>query len=262
MAIIINIDDKEYKVKDINKLSSYDFDDLNYMVKATGTTVYNFNKKILNILTDIPLDIIDKIPIENILELNFIDIITTGIKDEELKEKYLNQNLLVFDNLSMGDYIDLDFYLTRLDVAEELRKYYIVARLLDGEDKIDEKINDVRDNMNIGEIMSIYTSFLLWRDNMIKSHPSIFSIKEEEEEDIELGPDDEEPQFEADESKIQQWGWLGIVYSLTSPGGGELDILKVKPIMNLNFLETITFLEYKKDLNDEIARIQKHNNKK
>ena len=256
--IKIEIDNKIYRVKELHELNIDTFFELNEFVKKNHDNILYFNKELLKRLTHIPNHIIRIIPHDQLIKIDLTELILNGVKTTQLKKKYLGKEILDYNKITLGQYIDLDYWLTNENVDEPTRMANVVATVLllknKGDTTITEFGNIIKERLNVGDIVTIHNHFTEWRLNMVKNHTKVFGEPIDDDEEIELPVDAPEPDFSEDNSELERWGWLGIAYGLTDPVPSQIDITKTEEVLNMNFLEVLTFLSYQKDLNDELTK--------
>lgn len=154
----------------------------------------------------------------------------------------VNYRFIDLENLTFGEFIDIDTFLSQPLVKRQGELNFLMALLYR---EVDENNNLVKyDGTKVKErsekfkhlpvkyLRGSLNFFFSFRRHITKKYPLIFSSTEDP---VELA---DKPTFES------FWGWYSSLVYLS----GE-DILKVQEIAAKNLLEVLNFLTYMKDLN-------------
>ena len=251
--IKIQIGDKTYKTLKLNELSIKTYNIIINLINSEGDDVDKI-KLLLHYMANIPEDLLDMIDISSFTQINFEELLKIETHKEIIKPFYHINNtqykLPIFDELTFGEWIDLDYFITN-----ENHMINVLSRLL-----ISSNINltsiqilagEIETEMPVIEALTIFDAFTHWRLDLIKKNDALFQSKEDEEE-LEEG---DLPEEEEEEEKQEESTWMDIAYSLSGD-----DIIKVNSILDINIIEVFNWLNYQKEKNEKEIAMRKQNN--
>lgn len=180
------------------------------------------------------LDMDDILTISN--KISWLDsepnFIGTDI-DFHLKPKDLN-------TLFLGEFIDIEHY-----INEPIKNLHIVSAIYFKKIKLDEWENTIEEpyiydiqkrselflDLPITYILKYYKSYLMWRDNFLKTYENLFIENQNEEVDLQ-GYDLIEYQKEVLEEKVKsKWSWESILLGLSNGDVTKFDKLFKTPLI-------------------------------
>jgi hypothetical protein len=184
----------------------------------------NWNK-VIQITFNIPLEIVAQIPDDTKeLAISFIAAYIMQVRTDYVSNK---MNL---ENLTFGQYIDLDVYYSD-GLHQHLEKVINILFNIDEDDYINEYWGGV-----------LY--YIKWRQNFIKNYQNLFSIDDEQEMPT---------KSEAPNQVARSW-YNTAMYLI------EDDLLKLESLLNQPVVSVFNFMAYKKQKNlDELSRSRKQN---
>lgn len=179
------------------------------------------------------------------------------INDSESKEKIEEHKLIPFTHLSLGEFIDLESYISS-DFTQNIpkicsvlwreyeKKYHKIYEYDDYDTlNIDERSNYIKNNFYINDVMGHINSYLKFRENLFNSY-SIFNTSNEEEDIDFENLSKEERKIVLEELKKKEERrkngniWLDILYRLS-----DGDITKFDDILSINIFMVLNTLQMK-----------------
>lgn len=211
--------DKEYKMPDKFTISQF-----KQLIAFDTSLEMNWNK-VIQITFNIPLEIVAQIPDDTKeLAISFIAAYIMQVRTDYVSNK---MNL---ENLTFGQYIDLDVYYSD-GLHQHLEKVINILFNIDEDDYINEYWGGV-----------LY--YIKWRQNFIKNYQNLFSIDDEQEMPT---------KSEAPNQVARSW-YNTAMYLI------EDDLLKLESLLNQSVVSVFNFMAYKKQKNlDELSRSRKQN---
>jgi hypothetical protein len=239
MKKYIEINNKLYAIYDVDSLTIREFENLQNELKdeKDDTKIALIILKYLTNLKDWQLKSI--VPVS----LNFIDwteimkmsdVDTKNIKDEyELKDHTLK--LYNFDNIRLGNWIDIDYFMQEDDTMPlVLSLLFFKGQYTEETIKLLE--DDILDNLRIRDAFTIFKVFTDWRTKIFEDFSFLFKVVEPDEE----------------EEKKNVSNWSTIAYSLTNEDLTKLDNIHDRPIIEI--LNWMTFLKEKREEEKEAQK--------
>lgn len=211
--------DKEYKMPDKFTISQF-----KQLIAFDTRLEMNWNK-VIQITFNIPLEIVTQIPDDTKeLAISFIAAYIMQVRSDYVSNK---MNL---ENLTFGQYIDLDVYYSD-GLHHNLEKVINILFNIDEDDYINEYWGGV-----------LY--YIKWRQNFIKNYQNLFSIDDEQEMPT---------KSEAPNQVARSW-YNTAMYLIDD------DLLKLESLLNQSVVSVFNFMAYKKQKNlDELSRSRKQN---
>ena len=164
-----------------------------------------------------------------------------------------------FNTLTIGEYIDLDYFITN-NPYENIHK---IVAILTRKTKLNEwgttifepysfdfkeRYELIMNQCTLDEVYGIVISFIDWRQNFINTYQNIFqpNFADDYDDSEELSEEElqELKEIEEDETKNRKWGWERLLLSVANN-----EIIKSKEVLNLGLIYTFNLLSMKKDLN-------------
>jgi hypothetical protein len=166
-----------------------------------------------------------------------------------------------FNNLSNGEYIDLQYF-SKDNSLENLHKVLSIIyrkekvgewgeKVLEPYDVIDieERSEEILYNCMFHETYGIILEFNQWSNQFTESYKPLFEPEVEDDYDRD-DLDEEELQelaeIEAQEATMNKWGWERLILSLA-----DGDILKTEAALKMGLIHTFNLLSMKKELKIE-----------
>jgi len=204
MKYFIEINDEKYYIKKLSDLTIMEYNKIFTIIED------NDYVSLLYMLSDIPSEWMHYIPIEEITKIDWNNIINEPLNTPKIKKNYLGFDLLNLDEIKVGRYIDIDYYLTN-EFDDKLQTLF--ALMLLPEEYTDKELKKLIEKINtlsISDISPVINYITSWRKNKLKQYESLFNMVEDEyseDEDYEAEEEEEEVEEENDE-----YGWLGLCY--------------------------------------------------
>jgi hypothetical protein len=167
--------------------------------------------RLINIVTNAPIELLKEAPREP-LELGIVFIASIMNKREKVAVKD-------FDTLRLGEWIDLDVYLT-MGVDKTIKD---ILKVLEVEVE------------NAHQAQWIIDELVKWRSHVYKSYSALFGIDE-------YSKAEEEYQPTANEGMKSAKGWYKVLVELSND-----DPLKVGPVTELGYREAFNFMALRKE---------------
>jgi hypothetical protein len=160
------------------------------------------------------------------------------------KTKYGFQPQL--DDLTLGEYIDLDTYIGDWDNMEKAMNVLYRPVELNIKDKYTIKKYDVTNydtmlDMPMDAVISSIFFFLEFRSRVVENYHELFGQGTERS-------------LDAVSNFTTKWGWYNSIYGLA-----QGDITRFEDITNINFHECFMMLSYKKDKAEASSKRMKNN---
>ena len=239
MKYFINIANKKYRIQEIDRLSLKDYKYIEEIINSDDDII-EISKRLLKLLTAAPNKIIDSALDFDLMNITWNDIIK--IKETKLKSKYNMTNISFvpyeYHKLIFSRFVEIEQYL-----IDDNNLSLIIATIILNKDlteeKLDETMKIIDEDLRIADANAIIKDYLSWRKETFNTFEDLFALvdeKNKEDEDIKEDKDDE----------IEENNWLKIAYSLTND-----DITKIDEIFNKGIIEILNWLSYLKEKRDE-----------
>jgi hypothetical protein len=242
----ININNKIYTIKKIDELSLNEYNQIYSIIEN------NDYYSLFYMLTDIPSDLMNFISLKEIKKINWNEILKEPLKTSKIKNEYLGLKLINLNNISVGRYIDLDYFLTE---TEENKIQNILSLLILPEYDVDSlklMIDKINNNLSISEITPVINMFVNWRNNFLKNYHSLFNV--DDDDDVDVESDDENFEFDETQKTNNQNTWLSICYE----NAQEFYYINNKNIFESSIISLLNWLTWK----NEKIKTENENRKK
>ena len=223
--------------KSWSDVSLEQFIEINSIEKSLGNSHYN--AEIISILTDISIDEVDELDIDDLTELVAQFKWSNTQPSKQYKHEVLGMKIKPLSKLCLYEYIDLDYYfndnyLTNLDK---------ICAILYRQSKVNEW-GEMFLDLPITEVYGIVNEFLKFRENFLEVYKNLFGEAEDEltaEDKAAMDPD--EIKEVEKEVKNNKWSWEHMIYGLTNG-----DITKSEAVGSLPLTYVFNMLGMKKEL--------------
>ena len=238
--------------KQWSDISLEQFIEISDIEKSLGSSHYN--AEIISILTDVSIDEVDELDIDELTELVAQFKWSNTQPSKQYKHEVLGMKIKPLSKLCLFEYIDLDYYfndnyLTNLDK---------ICAILYRQSKVNEWGEVVLEtydydihlradkflDLPITEVYGIVNEFLKFRDNFLEVYKNLFGEAEDEltaEDKAAMDPD--EIKEVEKEVKNNKWSWEHMIYGLTNG-----DITKSEAVGSLPLTYVFNMLGMKKEL--------------
>ena len=229
------------------------------------STEDDYNVDVISAISDLTREEIENMDYkqyqEILLNLNFL---------KKLPSSKYSQSLLVnnkrldfigdFNNLSVGEFIDLEHYFSN-DYYQNLP--IILAILFRFKIKQDEWFPDkfeeygdyiyhrapLFNSININQVYGIIESYIKWRTDLFETYEGLFDSTVDEDEPYDEIPNQniiakaEAVKEEKKQKAIKKWGWYIFLLRLANN-----DITKLDDVVKVNLIQALNILSCKKEL--------------
>jgi len=220
----------------------------------TITEVFTREIEILAVLADVSSDELEDLDIEEvsalISEIKFVN----SEPSKHYKHQVDDYHIKPLDKLTIGEYIDLEFYFSK-DYNQHIGHIASIfyrqkstnqwgVTVYEPYDFSPRQRFELFEDYSINDIYGIVPEFIAFRENFMETYGNLFHDESEEDEE------DEKPTTSQESKDIQlkkselKWGWERLVYSLCNE-----DLTKFKEVLNLPLIMTFNMLAMKKELN-------------
>ena len=216
--------------------------------------VFSREIEILATLADINSEDIEDLDIEEVTvmlaDIKYINSEPSKNFKRQLNDYYYKP----LDKLTIGEYIDLEFYFSK-DYNKHIGH---IASILYRQKSTNEwgvtiyepyafsprDRHELFDEYKINDIYGIIPEFIAFRENFMETYGNLFHDNTAEDDD-EVRPTNSEEAKEIQQEKSQlKWGWERLIYSLCNE-----DLTKFHEVTNLPLIMTFNMLAMKKELN-------------
>ena len=216
--------------------------------------VFSREIEILATLADINSEDIEDLDIEEVTvmlaDIKYINSEPSKNFKRQLNDYYYKP----LDKLTIGEYIDLEFYFS-IDYNKHIGH---IASILYRQKSTNEwgvtiyepyafsprDRHELFDEYKINDIYGIIPEFIAFRENFMETYGNLFHDNTAEDDD-EVRPTNSEEAKEIQQEKSQlKWGWERLIYSLCNE-----DLTKFEEVTNLPLIMTFNMLAMKKELN-------------
>jgi hypothetical protein len=161
-----------------------------------------------------------------------------------------------FNNIFLGEFIDIEHY-----INEPIKNLHIISAIYFKKIKLDEWENTIEEpyiydiekrselflDLPITFVLKYHKSYMIWRDNFLKTYENLFMENNNDEETDLQGYELIEHQREVLEEKVKsKWSWESILYGLSNN-----DITKFKELFGIEVILIFNMLSMRKTLNIE-----------
>jgi len=216
--------------------------------------VFNREVEILAVLADVSSEDLEDLDIEDvsalIKEIKFVN----SEPSKHYKHQVDDYHIKPLDKLTIGEYIDLEFYFSK-DYNQHIGHIASIfyrqkstnewgVTVYEPYDFSPRQRFELFEDYSINDIYGIVPEFIAFRENFMETYGNLFHDESEEDEE------DEKPTTSQESKDIQlkkselKWGWERLVYSLCNE-----DLTKFKEVLNLPLIMTFNMLAMKKELN-------------
>ena len=220
----------------------------------TITEVFNREIEILAIVADVSSEELEDLDIEEVTAMiNEIKFVNSE-PSKQYKHQVNDYHFKPLDKLTIGEYIDLEFYFSKdynQHIAHIASIFYRQKSLNEWGVTVYEPYNfsprqrfELFEEYSINDIYGIVPEFIAYRENFMETYGNLFhdeSDSDEEEDKPTTSQESKDLQLKKSELK---WGWERLVYSLCNE-----DLTKFNEVINLPLIMTFNMLAMKKELN-------------
>ena len=220
----------------------------------TITEVFNREIEILAIVADVNSEELEDLDIEEVTAMiNEIKFVNSE-PSKQYKHQVNDYHFKPLDKLTIGEYIDLEFYFSKdynQHIGHIASIFYRQKSTNEWGVTIYEPYNfsprqrfELFDEYSINDIYGIVPEFIAFRENFMDTYGNLFhddSDSDEEEDKPTTSQESKDLQLKKSELK---WGWERLVYSLCNE-----DLTKFNEVINLPLIMTFNMLAMKKELN-------------
>jgi hypothetical protein len=220
----------------------------------TITEVFNREIEILAIVADVSSEELEDLDIEEVTAMiNEIKFVNSE-PSKQYKHQVNDYHFKPLDKLTIGEYIDLEFYFSK-DYNQNIGH---IASIMYRQKSTNEwgvtvyepyafsprDRHELFDEYKINDLYGIIPEFISFRENFMDTYGNLFHDNTAED-DEEVRPTNSEEAKEIQKEKSQlKWGWERLVYSLCNE-----DLTKFNEVINLPLIMTFNMLAMKKELN-------------
>ena len=220
----------------------------------TITEVFNREIEILAIVADVSSEELEDLDIEEVTAMiNEIKFVNSE-PSKQYKHQVNDYHFKPLDKLTIGEYIDLEFYFSKdynQHIAHIASIFYRQKSTNEWGVTVFEPYNfsprqrfELFEDYCINDIYGIVPEFIAFRENFMETYGNLFhdeSDSDEEEDKPTTSQESKDLQLKKSELK---WGWERLVYSLCNE-----DLTKFNEVINLPLIMTFNMLAMKKELN-------------
>jgi hypothetical protein len=216
--------------------------------------VFNREIEILAILADVSSEELEDLDIEEVTAMISQIKFVNSEPSKQYKHQVDDYHYKPLDKLTIGEYIDLEFYFSK-DYNKHIGH---IASILYRQKSTNEwgvtiyepyafsprDRHELFDEYKINDIYGIIPEFIAFRENFMDTYGNLFhdeSDSDEEEDKPTTSQESKDLQLKKSEIK---WGWERLIYSLCNE-----DLTKFEDVTNLPLIMTFNMLAMKKELN-------------
>jgi hypothetical protein len=220
----------------------------------TITEVFNREIEILAILADVSSEELEDLDIEEvsalIKEIKFVN----SEPSKQYKHQVDDYHIKPLDKLTIGEYIDLEFYFSK-DYNQHIGHIASIfyrqkstnewgVTVFEPYDFSPRQRFELFEDYCINDIYGIVPEFIAFREKFMDTYGNLFHDESgEDDEDDKPTTSQESKDLQLKKSELK-WGWERLVYSLCNE-----DLTKFKEVLNLPLIMTFNMLAMKKELN-------------
>jgi len=216
--------------------------------------VFNREIEILAVLADVSSEDLEDLDIEDvsalIKEIKFVNSEPSKHYKHQVNDYYIKP----LDKLTIGEYIDLEFYFSK-DYNKHIGH---IASIVYRQKTINEwgvtiyepyafsprDRQELFDEYKINDIYGIVPEFIAFRENFMDTYGNLFHDESDSDDDEDKPTTSQESKdLKLKKSEIK-WGWERLIYSLCNE-----DLTKFEEVTNLPLIMTFNMLAMKKELN-------------
>ena len=216
--------------------------------------VFSREIEILAALSDINSEDIEDLDVEEVTVMLADIKYINSEPSKNFKRQLDDYHYKPLDKLTIGEYIDLEFYFSK-DYNKHIGH---IASILYRQKTTNEwgvtiyepyafsprDRHELFDEYKINDIYGIIPEFISFRENFMDTYGNLFHDNTAED-DEEVRPTNSEEAKEIQKEKSQlKWGWERLIYSLCNE-----DLTKFEEVTNLPLIMTFNMLAMKKELN-------------
>jgi len=277
MDYYIKINNKEVKLKNIQDFSISEYNNLFEILNFKFNNINEQYKLLLELFSDLEESEIENI--KDIYKINFSEILKQEIKSKKINLKFGDYNLINLNNITIGRFIDLEYFLNKFSDDKRLEKITSLLYLKDSENEnIENDFNDlvimINSKMKIGNILQVIELFTSFRNEFYNKYHNLFNLKDSDDSDDDDDSDDsddddgdviiniddsennlldsDDSDDSDDSSDINNIGLLEFIYILSGD-----DYLKVEKLLNSNLYSIMNYLSWLKERNDKVKNKRK-----
>jgi len=205
----------------------------------------------ISIVTDTDIDELEELSFNELVAIEKKLVWLTSEPSKNVTQTIDKYHYKGLDNLTLGEFIDLNHYFSE-NFVEELPT---IAAILYRQTKLNEwnetiiepyeydprNRRDLFMEVGIVQIYGIITSFLEYKSNFEETYANLFK-PDLSDEDTD-GLDEETKRDIAEEERLDKFSWERLIYSLT-----DGDITKTDKVLNLSVVYVFNVLSMKKAL--------------
>jgi hypothetical protein len=240
------------------------YNDLLELFKTKDLT-FEDNLKLISFCLDLEVEEVENLDYDDyeyiVNKLNFLFQPPTPILKQSLIIEKTNFYLINYKNLTLGEFIDLEYYLTTpqenlTKILAVLYRQKIKSDDLLMPDKFEKYGNYVEHRSNFFEGINIQNGagaleyYITYRKKLLENYELLFDkVREEELKEDDLNKLDRQTRIEVvkaekEEKKRQKWGWLQMLYTLSNK-----NILEMERVTKLPLIHCLNVLSMKLETN-------------
>ena len=220
----------------------------------TITEVFNREIEILAIVADVSSEELEDLDIEEVTAMiNEIKFVNSE-PSKQYKHQVNDYHFKPLDKLTIGEYIDLEFYFSKdynQHIAHIASIFYRQKSTNEWGVTVFEPYNfsprqrfELFEDYSINDIYGIVPEFIAFRENFMETYGNLFhDDQDSDEEEDKPTTTQESKDLQLKKSELK-WGWERLVYSLCNE-----DLTKFNEVINLPLIMTFNMLAMKKELN-------------
>jgi len=206
----------------------------------------------VSIVTDTDIDELEDLSFSELVEIEKKLTWLTSEPSKKITQKIDKYNYIGFDNLKLGEFIDLNHFFSDNFVTN----LPIICAILYRQTKVNEWNEIITEpydydpqsrkglftEVGIVQVYGIIGTFLEYKSNFEETYSSLFKpdLSDEDIEDL----DEETKKDIEEEERLDNYSWERLIYSLC-----EGDITKTDQVLNLGLTYVFNILSMKKALN-------------
>ena len=220
----------------------------------TITEVFNREIEILAIVADVSSEELEDLDIEEVTAMiNEIKFVNSE-PSKQYKHQVSDYHFKPLDKLTIGEYIDLEFYFSK-DYNQHIGHIASIfyrqksvnnwgVTIFEPYDFSPRQRFELFEDYCINDIYGIVPEFIAFRENFMETYGNLFhDDQDSDEEEDKPTTTQESKDLQLKKSELK-WGWERLVYSLCNE-----DLTKFNEVINLPLIMTFNMLAMKKELN-------------